>query len=189
MKQILKYKWFIIGAMLLIIGVSYSYIDKDEPKELFSGQEYTQEKTLSPYIYVDLKGEVKNPGVYKLETGSRIFQLVSLAGGYTEKADTNALNLSTILNDEGVVYIPSFQESFPNVIDEVLNPASSLTININNAPVALLDTLPGIGPSTAQAIIDYIEENSYFDKIEDIMNVPGIGESTFEAIKDLITTD
>lgn len=187
MKVIRKYG--LITAIIFTISVLIilSLKKEDTQDSLFSGQPIINDVIENVYIYVDIKGEVKNPGVYKLEKGSRVFQLVNSAGGYKDSADHNALNLSKILRDEEVIYIPNLSEEFPTY--QEYSDKVSLKININNAPKELLDTLPGIGPSTAQAIVDYIEENTYFNTIEEIMNVPGIGENTFDKFKDLITVD
>lgn len=181
-----------IGAGILIaiaIAIMYLSYEPEIDDNIFSGQYENSNELMNSYIYVDIKGEIKNPGVYKLEIGSRVFQLVSMAGGYKEDADTNTLNLSKFLKDEQVIYIPSFMEQYPIIKGDDSNTEGETKIDINNAPMAMLETLPGVGPSTAKAIIDYIEENSYFNSIEEIKNVPGIGDSTFEAIKDLIRTD
>ncbi|KFZ27159.1 MAG: ComE operon protein 1 [Candidatus Izimaplasma bacterium HR2] len=147
----------------------------------------TEDLTEEPeYIYIDIKGQVQNPGVYKVLKDSRLFQLVSLAGGTTGNADTLAINLSLKLYDQQVVYIPSYEDSYPIIIDVIENNSNGI-ININSASLELLDTLPGIGPSTAQSIIDYRTEIGFFESIEDIMSVTGIGEATFNDIKDLIT--
>lgn len=177
----------VLAVILLVISLVLYEPKKEE--DIFSGQENSLPQQVSTYIYVDIKGEVMHPGVYKVQEGSRVFQLVSLAGGYKENANTNGLNLSRILKDQQVIYIPNTTEVVIDIVDNLPKENETIKININNAPVALLETLPGIGPSTAKAITDYIEMNSYFDSIEDIKNVPGIGVSTFEAIKDLITTD
>lgn len=190
MKFLNKYKIY-IGIVLVIISVMIvNSLTTGDPIEIMTGQQETYEENEN-FIYVDIKGEVKNPGVYKLENDSRIFQLISKAGGLTQFASTKGINLSSKLKDEEVVYIPNETE-----IADVENPFiknddtnDGLKININQAPVELLDTLPGIGLSTAQNIIDYIETNGYFDGIHDITNVTGIGESTFEKIKDYITVD
>ncbi len=89
-----------------------------------------------------------------------------------------------LLKDEMYVYIPNIYEDYKGTnIDN-----STLLVNINSASKTELESLPGIGPSTAQSIIDYREQIKIFDDIEDLMNVPGIGETTFNELKDLITT-
>lgn len=129
------------------------------------------------YIYVDVKGEVNNPGVYRLETNSRAFQAVELAGGLTIDSYTRYVNLAKILTDEEVIYIPSVEEE----IEE------STLININTATLDELMVLDGIGEATANNIINYRNENGYFSSIEDIMNVPNIKQATYEKIKQYIT--
>lgn len=174
-----------IGIVSLLIIVNL-VLKKEETPVTFEIQEQVYEIEETEYIYVDLKGFVKNPGVYKLEKGSRVFQVIAKAGGYIENADKNALNLSKKLYDQEVIYIPNDMEEYP-LITEVIEDESKGIIDINRASKSLLQTLPGVGPSTAQSIIDYRNEIGEFETIEDIMKVSGIGESTFEEIKESIT--
>ena len=186
MKSLIKkYYIYLILIVISIVIVSFIPLGEETPDNLFEPVTSIDEEGLE-YIYIDIKGEVQNPGVYKVLKGSRLFQLLTFAGGATSQADTLAINLSLKLYDQQVVYIPSFEDSFPIIID-VINDNMSGIVNINSASLELLDTLPGIGPSTAQSIIDYRTEIGFFESIEDIMNVSGIGEATFNEIKDLIT--
>lgn len=187
MKEIIK-KYYIYVLLITVSLVIVSLISIGGEDETITFEPVTtneDEETLK-YIYIDIKGQVQNPGVYKVLKDSRLFQLLSFAGGVTNEADTLAINLSLKLYDQQVVYIPSYQDEYPIIID-VINDSLAGVININSATLELLDTLPGIGPSTAQSIIDYRMEFGFFESIEDIMNVSGIGESTFNEIKDLIT--
>lgn len=142
---------------------------------------------------VYISGEVKNSGVYDIRDGDRLDDLVKRAGGLTEKADINSINLAMRLEDQMKIYIPNIDEN-QNInnnnlaIGEVSTTTSSQTnkINLNTATKEELMTLPNIGEKRAQAILDYRQENK-FQKIEDIKNVSGIGEKYFEAMKDLIT--
>jgi competence protein ComEA len=138
------------------------------------------------YIYIDIKGAVLNPGVYKFESNTRLFQAIYKAGGLLVSADENAINLSLLLNDQQVVYIPTIDDEYPSVavIEEEQNNG---LVDINTANMTELETLPGVGPANAQSIIDYREEYGVFSNIEDIMNVKGIGESTYNELKNLIT--
>lgn len=187
MKMILR-KYYIpliifVLALLLII-----FIPKGEPKQQiqFEPHPVTKTEEVKEFIYIDLKGQVLNPGVYKVLSNSRLFQLLNLAGGTTYNADTLAINLSLKLYDQQVIYIPSFDDNYP-IISETIDNSPNGIININSASLEQLDTLPGIGPSTAQSIIDYRNDIGFFENIEDIMKVSGIGESTFNEIKDHIT--
>lgn len=142
-------------------------------------------------IVVEIKGQVKSPNIYYLKEDSIIDDLIVAAGGLKEDANTSNINRAEQLQDHQSIYIPSneeIQNSIDEAVSEVNNQSDSNLININSASVSELDDLPGIGPSKAQAIITYREENGPFKAIEEIKNVSGIGESSFEKIKDLITT-
>lgn len=168
-----------------------------------NGVQTEEENKDSELIIVHITGEVKNWGVIELEKGSRIIDAVNKAGGFTDNADTQKVNLAYELEDGVKVYIPSKNEEIENVTttqkyvstdsgDDVVIEENSMIksndvmVNINQATQTELETLPGIGPSTALKIISYREENGKFLNIEDIKNVSGIGESKFENIKNLI---
>ncbi|MGI6189047.1 MAG: transporter [Clostridiales bacterium] len=148
-------------------------------------------------IKVYITGQVKNPGVIEVDEGSRLIDVIELAGGALENADLNRVNLAVRVKDEGMYYIPEIGEEIEerNINGIAGNdPAGSSSgtgqkININTADEAMLDTLPGIGPSKARGIIEYRNQNGPFQSIEEIKNVPGIGEKTFEQLKDLIAVE
>lgn len=148
-----------------------------------------------PPLVVHVSGGVEQPGVYTLPAGSRLQQAVEAAGGLLPQADTQNINLAAPLQDGEKVTIPTLAPTAPPVsrgpgetgIPLPLPAPTSSLININTATQAELESLPGIGPVTAQKIIQYRQEHGPFQSIEEIMNVPGIGEKTFDAIKDLIT--
>lgn len=158
-------------------------------------------------ITVHVIGEVNTPGVVTLEEGARIIDAINAAGGKTEEADLSKVNLAYVIEDGVQIYIPSITEVV-NVGDNEKNEyiredagdgiiITSATqengeeketqVNINTANLEKLQTLPGIGESIAQKIIDYREQNGKFETIDDIKNVSGIGESKFNNIKDKIT--
>ena len=143
-----------------------------------------QENTL---ITVDISGEVNNPGVYTIKDDGRLNDLIEMAGGLTDKADINRINRAGYLTDGVKIYIPSLEDSSPEGVG-IYSESSSYSerVNINTANKSELETVPGIGPITADKIIHYRETISRFQTIEDIMNVSGIGEKTFEKIKDYI---
>lgn len=155
-------------------------------------------------IAVDIKGEVRNQGVYYLDEGSIVEDLIKEAGGLTEKASLDLVNRAEKLTNNKCVVIPSKEESaeiketkndskeksIPTVSGNgSLNSSndSNGIININTADESDLVKINGIGPSKAKAIISYREENGSFKSIEDIKNVSGIGEGTFLKIKDSIS--
>ena len=149
-------------------------------------------------IAIHVIGAVPRPGLYEFPEGARIQDAIDAAGGLLAEANADALNLAALLEDGQQLDIPYKAGSEPVTNAATLNLPSSATstpaanpdidlININTATLEELDTLPGIGPTTAQKILDYRTSNGPFAAIEDIMNVSGIGPSTFEDIKDLIT--
>lgn len=150
--------------------------------------------TESP-IFVHVVGAVPRPDVYEFSPGARVQDAVDAAGGLLTSADREVINLAALLMDGDQITIPYKDGEAPEETSgEVELPSSTETssinldlININTADLEELDTLPGVGPTTAQHIIDYRVEHGPFNAIEDIMNVSGIGPSTFDQIKDLIT--
>lgn len=134
-------------------------------------------------IYVYLTGAVVNPGVYAMQEGDRIFDVVEKAGGFTEDALQTEVNLAQILEDEDQIHIPTAQEAEEQA---AADEAAGL-VNINTATLEELCTLTGIGEAKAQSIISYREENGNFSSIEEIMNISGIKEGVYEKIKDQIT--
>lgn len=138
-------------------------------------------------IMVYVSGKVVSVGLYTLPPGSRVNDAIQAAGGFSEEAGTNALNLAELLVDGEQVDVPGIAptpavESTTRSITLGSNP-----VNINSATMQQLDSLPGIGPKTAQDIIDYRDLNGPFVRIEGILEVPGIGQVTFEKIKNLIS--
>lgn len=138
-------------------------------------------------IYMHITGEIKKPGVYKMKDGSRMDDLVKEAGGLTEDADIDQINLSEKLVDEERIIIPSKNDAKDTVANFMGSEKAKIKkVNINTADITELKTLPGVGDKTAQKIIDY-RENKKFKKIEDIMNIESIGENKFKNIKDYIS--
>jgi len=146
-------------------------------------------------VRVHIAGAVVRPGVYELPEDSRVLDAVEAAGGFVAEADKTALNLAAIVDDAERLDIPYVAGFTPEaesgfVVISTGTPSSSLgegLVDINTASLEELDSLPGIGPTTAQRIIDYRNENGPFGSIEDIVNVSGIGPATYEELKDLIT--
>ena len=139
-------------------------------------------------ITVYVSGKVNQEGLYTLPSGSRVNDAIQAAGGFSADANSGGLNLAEILEDGEQIDVPELIT--PAVTGGKspgqLNP-SLVLVDINTASLEQLDTLPDIGPITAQDIIDYRNANGPFAKIEDIMDVPGIGQAKFDTIKDLIT--
>ena len=160
----------------------------------------------TPVIYVDVSGAVLNPGVYELAEDSRVFEAAEKAGGLAENADTSSVNLAARLADGDKLYIPTKDEIkagktdtgiITGIIAEKQNKekasatstanqsdTGSGIININTADAARLTEISGIGPSTAQKIIDYRTQHGSFKSVTELLNVSGIGEKTLAKIKD-----
>ena len=146
---------------------------------------------------------MKIHGIVKLNDGDRVYEAIEKAGGSLEDADLSKINLAYALSDGQKIYIPKEGEivNEQNTVTEYISSdfgnnaliednntveTGGGKVNINTANQTELETLPGIGPSTAQKIIDYRSKIGKFDSIEDIQNVNGIGDAKFENIKDNI---
>ena len=145
-------------------------------------------------IIVDIAGAVVNPSVVELPAGSRVFEAVEKAGGLTSEADVKWINQAEMLTDGQKIYIPTKQELKDIGTDVPLSDLPGIVkqsgqgrININTADAETLQQLPGIGPVTAQKIIDFRNKNGKFCSIEEITDVSGIGEKTLAKFKDKIT--
>jgi competence protein ComEA len=146
-------------------------------------------------IQVHVTGAVNQPGVYTLPANNRVHDAIQAAGGFTDEANDQAINLAAPLQDGLQIWVPSRQpnqESGPGSetgenSDDQRSTTSGSLININTATQEELETLPQIGSITAEKIINYRQTEGYFISIEDIQKVPGIGPATYEKIKDLIT--
>jgi competence protein ComEA len=139
-------------------------------------------------VIVHVVGAVRKPGVYTLPAGSRVGDAVDIAGGVLGNAATDAVNLARVLNDGEQVRVPTKDEASGTAGPLAASTAVPPRVNINAASAAELDALPGIGPATAQKIVDDRTKNGPFSAPEDLMRVPGIGPKKYDALKDLITT-
>jgi len=159
-----------------------------EPSEPESREFMEYENGPIEQIKVYIAGAVLNPGVYELDAGSRVQDVLRLAGGPTYDADLLRINLAARIQDEQQIIVPKEGEIIDNVLLQVQNSESSDSrININTADEAKLMELPGIGPVTAGNIVAHRNEHGDFNSIEEIQNVTRIGPQTFANIKDLIT--
>lgn len=189
---------YIIGIILLIVLIIFIVIRKNKldsnnyivdslNENDISNDKNNDESYDENYIYVDIKGEVNNPNVYKVSSNSRVFDVISLAGGLTDNADTSNINLAKIVSDEMVIVIKSKEDTTNNTTfdsDTSFNSNDNL-IDINTCSIEELLTLPGIGNARANNIIEYRKKNKFND-ISDIMNVSGISENLFNKIKEYI---
>lgn len=225
MKYIKKYKYIITLVMVIgIIGWGYLLktnlnknsvvINQEVVENLEKDEEVQSEIIEETFVTVDIKGAVKNPGVYTVKSTAIINDVVKMAGGLTKKANTSLINLAKTVTNEMVIIIYTDEEVkksnivdtvveviekecvCPNIkndgcinteIDETISNKGDKLININTASLEELMSLPGVGEAKAKAIISY-RDNKRFEKIEDILNVSGFGDNLYEQIKIHITT-
>ena len=195
-----KLKTVVLPLMVAAAVLFFWFIGSEEP--ISSGTENSQIQTentesedisidnldSSKVIYVDIGGEVKKPGVYEATSDTRLFEIIEKAGGLTDKADIDAINRAEIVFDGQKITIGSIDDkSITNSGDGGdSSDNNSSKVNINTADSITLQTIPGIGPSKAERIIEYRTSYGSFKKIEDIKNITGIGDKTFESLKEYI---
>jgi competence protein ComEA len=130
-----------------------------------------------------ISGEVARPGVYRFEPGDRVEQLVALAGGFTAEADVNAVNLSLRLRDEQQVHVPQLAGSSMAENEST----QSALVDLNSASLVELDALPGIGPVTAERILDHRTKVGPFAQVDDLLTLKLVSAAAFEKIRPLVT--
>ena len=185
------------GILLILVGVGGLFSKKEESVEETTVVETTMlaEKsevstTQETVIFVDIKGAVKNPGVYQMKVGDRVKDALEAAGGLTEEADSQKVNLAKRLEDQMVIVVPKVGEESEEIpTGETRKEATKEgKVNINTATVEELKTLKGVGEKKAEAIIEYRKKNGSFKTKEDLMKVRGIGKKLFDSFQERIVT-
>jgi competence protein ComEA len=218
---VLKYRWYALAAAGIGIALFLYFsqnksmahqqpsapventmikADASNGAEEGSRQQATQPANpASAEIFVDIKGAVKKPGIYKADAEDRVYDVIQKAGGFLKNANQSQVNLAQKVKDEMVIQVPKQGDPAPaqpvpgTSSDAAASAASDSggqtaeKVNINTADEAALETLPGIGPSKAAAMIEYREKNGPFQKPEDLKNVSGIGDQTYANIESAIT--
>lgn len=213
---ILQKKKAIIGivAVAIVIFGCYFFFSLSKPKQAENDPIFSEtiqkdkvdtneevEKQEPVIMKVDVKGAVQTPGVYMAKPGDRVIDLIIAAGDFTKNANLNKVNLAQLVEDQMVIYIPRVGEEEVDVPVTLSTPVAGTErtgnegkassnkkqVNLNTATQAELETLTGIGPSKAIAIIEYRETTGKFQQVEDLKNIPGIGDKTFEKLQDSIT--
>jgi competence protein ComEA len=159
------------GVFLIAFPVRQSSISYISPTQIES-------------VTVSISGEVKNPGVYTLSIDSRIDDVIRLAGGTLENADLSKLPLAKIIDDEENIEVPAKLTEVNKIQED-----SEKKIDLNQATLEELESLPGIGEEKAQAIIDFRNQYGNYSTIEDLMSVPGIGTGLYNSIKTMIEVE
>jgi competence protein ComEA len=193
--------WVVGGAIAVVVVAGALLLRRDPPPppELtlpmadVAAPTAAETPTTAGEVVVHAAGAVVRPGVYRLPASARVADLVAAAGGSTLDADLDRVNLAAPLVDGERVYVPHLGEDPPAVIDgagaggEAGDPAAGpQPIDLNEATVGELETLPGVGPAIAQAIVDYREENGPFSSVDQLLDVPGIGDIKLAEIRSLV---
>ena len=185
------------GILLILVGVGGLFSKKEESVEetevvvtTVLAEKTEVSTTQETVIFVDIKGAVKNPGVYQMKVGDRVKDALEAAGGLTEEADSQKVNLAKRLEDQMVIVVPKVGEEAEEIpAGETRNEATKEgKVNINTATVEELKTLKGVGEKKAEAIIEYRKKNGSFQTKEDLMKVRGIGKKLFESFQEMIVT-
>ena len=185
------------GILLILVGVGGLFSKKEESVEetevvvtTVLAEKTEVSTTQETVIFVDIKGAVKNPGVYQMKVGDRVKDALEAAGGLTAEADSQKVNLAKRLEDQMVIVVPKVGEEAEEIpAGETRNEATKEgKVNINTATVEELKTLKGVGEKKAEAIIEYRKKNGSFQTKEDLMKVRGIGKKLFESFQERIVT-
>ena len=178
-----KEKWRLGAAAIALLVASYFVLSADsstsEPDFSAAPVESEYPSPIAPLMLVHVSGEVVRQGLYELPLGSRVADVVRLAGGFTDLAQPESINLARILSDGEQIIVGSLSESS--------DVAQVKLISVNTAVASELDTLPGIGPALAARIVQWRTDFGGFKRIEDLLEVSGIGEKLLEQLLPLIT--
>jgi competence protein ComEA len=183
----------IFGALVGLLIGGLLYLTTRAP----SGQKVELMPSSTPEpVSVYITGAVERPGVYQVPRDSRLVEVIALAGGFLEGAEIDKLNLAEKVTDGQQINIPGNVEiPTPQLVigggGLLVTPTPPVggLVNINTADAALLETIPGVGPTIASRIIAYREENGPFERVDDLTKVAGIGPATLEKIKPYVTVE
>jgi competence protein ComEA len=138
-------------------------------------------------LIIDVVGKVRKPGIVTVPKGSRVYQAIEAAGGLKGRVDTASLNMARVLTDGEQILVGLEPVTAPAGAAPGASGPAGAKVNLNTATAEQLDTLPGVGPVTAQAILDWREENGRFGSVEDLLDVKGIGDATLAELRDHVS--
>lgn len=180
-----KRSLFLLFAV--IIGVAGFYFLNSRPADeelALSIQSPTPIESVAPPLIINVAGKVANPGVYQLPQGSRVIDAIAAAGNQLKGVDLSQINLARILVDGEQILVGQVQSYGSKAKSKKITVDNPL--DINRATIAQLDTLPGIGPVTAQRILDYRAKVGRINSVDELKKISGLGGSKFEEIKGLL---
>ncbi len=169
-------------AALVLSGLAFFTADPPKPAQTVAANTVSiTESSISTTLWIHIVGAVSHPGVYGVETGSRLYEVVASAGGFTKKADQTSVNLARQVTDGEQIRVSTRGA-------DSQNSAAGALLSLNGSSAATLETLPGVGPKLAARIVDYRKSNSGFKTVADLRKVGGIGDKLFAQLKDLVST-
>ncbi|MEK4568810.1 ComEA family DNA-binding protein [Bacillus sp. FSL K6-3458] len=199
-----KYSLYLIAGIIILNIICFCFLvgkekgsaepsvlkEQHETRVTLEEKQESAEKEPTP-IVVEVKGAVRKPGVYAFMAEDRVEEAIKRAGGFTSKADTVDINQAAKLEDSMMIYVRKKGEGDKQGQTAAANTPpgneQSQGVNVNQADAAELQTINGIGPAKAEAIIAYREEHGEFQQIEDLRNISGFGEKTIERLKNQLT--
>lgn len=175
----------IAGSVLLVWWLLSGRPQTTEPRAPLAFATTRGASTPAPTgdLVIDVVGKVKKPGIVTVPKGSRVYEAITAAGGLKGKVDTTALNLARVLTDGEQLLVGLEPAAVPGA---AAAPGGTTKLNLNTATAEQLDTLPGVGPVTAQSILSWRDENGRFTSIDDLLDVKGIGDATLAELRDLV---
>ncbi len=174
----------VAGAVLLVWWLLAARPETSSPQAPLAFATTGAPATESPAeLVIDVVGKVRTPGIVTIPKGSRVYEAIEAAGGLKGKVDTTSLNLARVLTDGEQVLVGLEPAALPG---PATGGAATTKVNLNTATVEQLDTLPGVGPVTAQSILSWRAENGRFSSVEDLLEVKGIGDATLAELRDLV---
>jgi competence protein ComEA len=176
----------LLAAALVLVGVlvlaAPRLVHRGGPRALAPPLRAARTVRTAPRLVVDVAGAVRRPGLYRLATGARVDDAVAAAGGGTAHADLTAVNLAAPLSDGEQVLVPA-----RGAAGTAGGSAGAAIVDLNSATAEQLDTLPGIGPSTAAKIVAYRQQHGAFHSLAELDAISGIGPAKLEELKGLVS--
>ncbi|MFD2657232.1 helix-hairpin-helix domain-containing protein [Gracilibacillus thailandensis] len=185
------YLVLVVGAILLWLLIDPSMDEEDDLTDQMLEEhnaelQEEEDQSVATEYKIDLKGEIKRPGVYQVSENDRVEDVIQLAGGFTNKADKQMINLAERVYDEMVIYVPSKDENLEETQQALNTGSDDQKVKVNIASVEEMQTIPGIGEVKANAIVEYRDTYGRFEKLEDLTKVSGIGDKTVEKLEEYV---